>query len=62
MKKKQNTFKDYLKDKVKNKTFRKAYEHYNQVLDIGLQVRELRESAGLTQATGHQLRLEFEPA
>ncbi len=95
--KKKNTFKDYLKGKLKNKTFREAYEHYGNVLEIGLQVRELREKAGLTQtelahrlkvsqqvisriesgeadnptvstleriakATGHHLRLEFEPA
>ena len=50
MKKKQNTFKDYLKGKLKNKTFREAYEHYGNVLQIGLQVRALREKAGLTQA------------
>lgn len=96
MKRKQDTFKDYLKDKLKNKTFREAYEHYGQVLEIGLQVKKLREKAGLTQtelaqrlkvsqqvisrlesgeaqnptlstleriakATGHQLRVKFQP-
>ena len=95
--KKKNTFDDYLKEKLKNKTFREAFEHYRGVLGIGMRVRELREKAGLTQtelahklkvsqqvisriesgevdnptvstleriakATGHQLRVEFEPA
>jgi len=49
MKKKQNTFKDYLQGKLKSKTFGEAYEHYSNVLEIGLQVRSLREKAGLTQ-------------
>lgn len=46
---KDNTFKGYLDAKLKNKTFREAYEHYRDVLDIGLQIRDLRETAGLTQ-------------
>ncbi len=49
MRKKQNIFKDYLKGKLKNKTFREAYAHYGNVLEIGLRVRDLREKAGLTQ-------------
>lgn len=95
--KNKNTFQGYLKGKLRNKTFREAYEHYSAVLEIGLRVRALREKAGLTQAdlasrlnvsqqmvsrlesgeaanptvttleriakaTGHHLRLEFEPA
>ena len=47
--KKSNAFKDYLKGKLKNKTFREAYEHYGNSLEIGLRVRNLREKAGLTQ-------------
>ena len=43
------SFKHYLDTKLKNKTFREAYEHYREVLNIGLQIRELREDAGLTQ-------------
>ena len=46
---KDNTFKSYLAGKLKNKTFREAYEHYHDVLAIGLKIRDLRESAGLTQ-------------
>ncbi|MDQ3003553.1 MAG: helix-turn-helix domain-containing protein [Fibrobacterota bacterium] len=46
---KDNTFKGYLDTKLKNKSFREAYEHYRDVLDIGLQIRDLREAAGLTQ-------------
>ena len=49
MKKKRNTFGDYLKEELKNKTFREAFEHYRGVLEIGLQVRVLREREGLTQ-------------
>ena len=95
--KKTNTFQDYLKTKLRNKTFKEAYEHYGQALEIGLQVRNLRKKAGLTQielakklgisqqvisrlesgdadnptlttleniaqATGHRMRLEFEPS
>jgi DNA-binding XRE family transcriptional regulator len=97
MKKQDNTFKGYLKEKLRNKTFREAHEHYVAVLEIGMRVRKLREGAGLTQAelarkmgvsqqtisrlesgevdnptvatleriaraTGHQLRVDFEPA
>lgn len=46
---KDNTFKGYLEGKLKNKTFREAYEHYRGVLTIGLQIRDLRETAGFTQ-------------
>jgi DNA-binding XRE family transcriptional regulator len=46
---KENTFRDYLDAKLKNKTFREAFEHYYDALKIGLQIRELRETAGLTQ-------------
>jgi ribosome-binding protein aMBF1 (putative translation factor) len=44
-----NSFKGYLDAKLKNKTFREAYEHYHDILKIGLQIRDLRETAGLTQ-------------
>jgi transcriptional regulator with XRE-family HTH domain len=44
-----NGFKGYLDAKLKNKTFREAYEHYHDILKIGLQIRDLRETAGLTQ-------------
>jgi ribosome-binding protein aMBF1 (putative translation factor) len=47
--KKGSTFQGYLDAKLKNKTFREAYEHYHDVLEIGLRIRELREAAGLTQ-------------
>jgi transcriptional regulator with XRE-family HTH domain len=46
---KDNSFSGYLDSKLKNKSFREAYEHYRDVIDIGLQIRDLRESAGLTQ-------------
>jgi ribosome-binding protein aMBF1 (putative translation factor) len=46
---KDNTFKGYLEGKLKNRTFREAYEHYRDGLTIGLQIRDLRETAGLTQ-------------
>lgn len=46
---KDNTFKGYLDGKLKNKTFREAYEHYRDGLAIGLQIRDLRETAGFTQ-------------
>lgn len=95
--KKANTFQDYLKTKLRNKTFKEAYEPYGHALEIGIQVRDLRKKAGLTQielakklgvsqqvlsrlesgeadnptvstleriaqATGHRMRLEFEPS
>ena len=44
-----NSFKNYLDSKLKNKSFREAYEHYYDTLEIGLQIRALRESAGFTQ-------------
>jgi ribosome-binding protein aMBF1 (putative translation factor) len=44
-----NSFKGYLDAKLKNKTFREAYEHYHDILKIGLKIRDLRETAGLTQ-------------
>jgi DNA-binding XRE family transcriptional regulator len=44
-----NSFQGYLDTKLKNKTFREAYEHYHDILKIGLQIRDLRETAGLTQ-------------
>lgn len=50
LKYKDNTFKTYLEENLKDKTFREAYEHYGRLLEIGLRVRALRESAGLTQA------------
>ncbi|HKP94591.1 MAG TPA: helix-turn-helix transcriptional regulator [Fibrobacteria bacterium] len=46
---KNSTFKGYLEGKLKHKTFREAYEHYRDRLTIGLQIRDLRETAGLTQ-------------
>jgi ribosome-binding protein aMBF1 (putative translation factor) len=46
---KDNTFKGYLDAKLTNKSFREAYEHYRDVLEIGQQIRNLREAAGLTQ-------------
>lgn len=49
MKKENNTFKGYLAGQLKNKAFREAYEHYRHGLDIGFQIRSLRETAGLTQ-------------
>ena len=44
-----NSFNGYLDAKLKNKTFREAYEHYHDILKIGLKIRDLRETAGLTQ-------------
>ncbi len=46
---KDNTFNGYLDTKLKNKSFREAFEHYSDILDIGLQIRHLREIAGFTQ-------------
>jgi transcriptional regulator with XRE-family HTH domain len=44
-----NSFRGHLNAKLRNKTFREAYEHYYSILKIGIQIRDLRESAGLTQ-------------
>lgn len=44
-----NTFRGYLEAKLENKSFREAFEHYHDALKIGMQIRELRETAGLTQ-------------
>jgi DNA-binding XRE family transcriptional regulator len=43
------SFDGYLNSNLKNKTFRETFEHYHDALDIGIQIRELREAAGLTQ-------------
>lgn len=34
---------------MRNKSFKEAFEHYSDVLSIGLIIREARKSAGLTQ-------------
>jgi ribosome-binding protein aMBF1 (putative translation factor) len=47
--KKDNTFRGYLEEKLKDKTFREAYEHYRDALSVGMKIRDLRETAGLTQ-------------
>jgi len=38
-----------LNEKLKNKTFREAYEHYHEALSVGLKIKAVREHAGLTQ-------------
>jgi DNA-binding XRE family transcriptional regulator len=38
-----------LKAKLRNKTFREAFEHYSNALSIGLLIRDTRKEAGLTQ-------------
>jgi HTH-type transcriptional regulator / antitoxin HipB len=49
MARKTNTFNEYLQGKLKSKTFKEVYDHYGNVLEIGMQVRSLREKAGMTQ-------------
>lgn len=46
---KDNSFRGYLEEKLKDKTFREAYEHYRDALTVGMKIRDLRENAGLTQ-------------
>ena len=38
-----------LRSKLRNKTFREAYEHYYNSLSIGLKIKESRKDAGLSQ-------------
>lgn len=42
-------FRQSLNKKLRNKTFKEAYEHYYSTLSIGLKIREIRREAGLTQ-------------
>jgi DNA-binding XRE family transcriptional regulator len=43
------SFSQSLNKKLRNKTFKEAYEHYYSALSIGLKIREIRKEAGLTQ-------------
>lgn len=38
-----------LKTKMRNKTFKEAFEHYSNTLSIGMLIRDARKAAGLTQ-------------
>jgi DNA-binding XRE family transcriptional regulator len=37
------------KAKMRNKSFKEAFEHYSDTLSIGLNIRDVRKSAGFTQ-------------
>ena len=38
-----------LKTKLRNKTFKEAFEHYSNSLSVGLLIRDTRQKSGLTQ-------------
>ena len=38
-----------LKAKLRNKTFREAFEHYSNTLSVGLLIRDTHKKSGLTQ-------------
>jgi DNA-binding XRE family transcriptional regulator len=38
-----------LKAKIRNKTFKEAFEHYSNTLSVGLLIRDTRKRSGLTQ-------------
>jgi ribosome-binding protein aMBF1 (putative translation factor) len=38
-----------LKAKLRNKTFKEAFEHYSNTLSVGLLIRDTRIKSGLTQ-------------
>lgn len=38
-----------LKAKLRNKTFKEAYEHYSNTLSVGVLIRDTRKKSGLTQ-------------
>jgi DNA-binding XRE family transcriptional regulator len=45
----QKPFNVSLKAKLRNKTFREAFEHYSNNLSVGLLIRDTRKKSGLTQ-------------
>lgn len=47
--KKHKNFEDTLNENLENPTFREAYEHYHELLNIGIKMRQIRLKAGLTQ-------------
>ena len=47
--KKTTPFSTSLKAKMRNKSFKEAFEHYSNMLSIGLLIREVRKAAGFTQ-------------
>ncbi|MBF0433080.1 MAG: helix-turn-helix transcriptional regulator [Fibrobacteria bacterium] len=46
---KKRTLKKSLQNKLKNKSFKEAYEHYSAALEVGYMVRSIRKKVGLTQ-------------
>jgi ribosome-binding protein aMBF1 (putative translation factor) len=42
-------FSESLQAKLRNKTFKEAFEHYSNTLSVGILIRETREKSGLTQ-------------
>jgi ribosome-binding protein aMBF1 (putative translation factor) len=47
--KSQKPFSVSLHAKLRNKTFKEAFEHYSNTLSVGILIRETREKTGLTQ-------------
>jgi len=45
----QKPFSVSLKARLRNKTFRDAFEHYSNTLSVGLLIRDTRKKSGLTQ-------------
>ena len=43
------TFKAHLKEKLKNKNFKEIYDEEKKLIDLSLQIYEIREDAGLSQ-------------
>ncbi len=46
---KKRTLKSSLAKKLKNKSFKEAYEHYASALEVGYIIRDVRKKAGMTQ-------------
>ena len=42
-------FRESLKAKLRNKTFKEAFEHYSNTLSVGVLIRDTRKKSGLTQ-------------
>jgi DNA-binding XRE family transcriptional regulator len=43
------TFNVSLKAKLRNKSFKEAYEHYSNTLSVGILIREVRKKSGFSQ-------------
>ena len=46
---KKRTLKQSLQKKLKNKSFKEAYEHYSAALEVGYLIRSVRKKVGMTQ-------------